>query len=262
MRTPLIAGNWKMHGSLSEIKKLVEEIKRGAENISDVEILLLPTFVHLSFVKELLSHSKIQLGAQNLYLGTQGAFTGEISGVMLKEIGCRYVLIGHSERRTIFNESLNLVAQKFKAAQAAQLIPILCIGETQAERERNETEKVIRNQIESVTQLVGIESLRQAVIAYEPVWAIGTGLTATPEEAQAVHTFIRHLILQNNVDIARTIRILYGGSMKPENAAALLAKPDIDGGLIGGASLDADQFLSICRAQKSEVREQKSTAGK
>jgi triosephosphate isomerase len=253
MRKPLIAGNWKMHGSLSQVSTLVESIKSGTKNITEIEILLLPSFVHLAQVRDLLMNSAIQLGAQNLYLGAQGAFTGEVSGVMLKEIGCKYVLIGHSERRAIFGETLEIVAQKFKAAQAANLIPILCVGETRAEREKNDTEKVIRTQIEAVTHLVGIEALRQAVIAYEPVWAIGTGLTATPEQAQAVHTFIRHLILQNNVDIAKTIRILYGGSMKPENAAALLAKPDIDGGLIGGASLDADQFLTIRHAAQSKV---------
>ena len=237
-----------MNGSLSRNISLIKEIKKGATAFSQIEMLVIPSFVHLEQVKNLLTATNIQLGAQNLHPGTQGAFTGEVSGPMLKDIGCLYVLVGHSERRSLFGETLEIVAQKFKAALAAELIPILCVGETRAEREKNETEKVIRTQIESVTRVVGVEAFSRAVIAYEPVWAIGTGLTATPEEAQKVHTYIRHLILQNNVDIARTIRILYGGSMKPDNAAALLAKPDIDGGLIGGASLESAQFLAICNA--------------
>ncbi len=246
MRKPLIAGNWKMHGSKSQIQSLIDGIKHGAPHYPHAEILVLPTFVHLDYVHNLLSHTSIQLGAQNLYLGTQGAFTGEVSGCMLTEIGCQYVLVGHSERRTLFHEDLNLVAEKFKAAVTSGLKPILCIGETKDERERGDTERVISDQLQSVIQLAGIEAFREAVIAYEPVWAIGTGLTATPEQAQAVHAFIRQLISQNHIDIANTMRILYGGSMKPDNAASLLAMPDIDGGLIGGASLSAESFLKIC----------------
>jgi len=203
--------------------------------------------VHLALAKTCLSGSSVLLGAQNLYIGTQGAFTGEVSAPMLAEIGCEYVLVGHSERRAIFHEDLHLVAEKFKAAQAAGLTPILCIGETRTQRENGETETVVRQQLESVIELVGIDAFKQVVIAYEPVWAIGTGLTATPEQAQEVHAFIRGLLAQNNVDIAGAIRILYGGSMKAENAASLLAMPDIDGGLIGGASLEADSFLAICK---------------
>ena len=235
-----------MHGSVSQINILVEGIKQGATACSDVDILVLPTFVHLAQVHQLLAHSKVLLGAQNLYVGAQGAFTGEVSGPMLAEVGCQYVLVGHSERRAIFQEDLTLVAQKFKAALEAKLIPILCVGETKAERENGATETVVREQIESVIQLTGIEAFKHAVIAYEPVWAIGTGLTATPEQAQAVHAYIRGLITKNNVDIGSAIRILYGGSMKPDNAVSLLAMPDIDGGLIGGASLDAKSFLAIC----------------
>ncbi len=248
MRRPLIAGNWKMHGSESQVKALIEGIKQGAGGYTNIDILVLPTFVHLSRVRDLLHHTAIVWGAQNLYLGAQGAFTGEVAGPMLKELGCQYVLVGHSERRALFHEELSLVAAKFKAALEAGLKPILCVGETRAQRESGETEKVIREQLSSVMQFVGIEALREAVIAYEPVWAIGTGLTATPQQAQDIHAFIRQLILQNNVDIAKTIRILYGGSMKPDNAALLLAMPDIDGGLIGGASLDANSFLAICEA--------------
>jgi triosephosphate isomerase len=172
---------------------------------------------------------------------------------MLKDIGCQYVLVGHSERRTLFGDTLELVAAKFKAAIDAGLKPILCVGETKTEREQGQTEAVIRQQLESVIKLTGINAFSQAVIAYEPVWAIGTGLTATPEMAQEVHAFIRRLIAQNHVDIASTIRILYGGSMKAENASALLAMPDIDGGLIGGAALDVNSFLAICAAASQEV---------
>lgn len=253
MRKPLIAGNWKMHGSLSQIKELVEGIKHGAKNYAQVDILVLPTFVHLSYVHNLLAQSSVLLGAQNLYIGTQGAFTGEVAGPMLKEIGCQYVLVGHSERRTLFHEDLAFLAAKFKAALDAGLQPILCVGETRVERENGKTEQVIKEQLGSVVEFAGIEAFKQAVIAYEPVWAIGTGLTASPEQAQDVHAAIRRQIAQNNVDLAKTIRILYGGSMKPDNAKALLAMPDIDGGLIGGASLEAKSFLAICAAAANEM---------
>lgn len=253
MRKPLIAGNWKMNGSLVEVNLLIDGIKFGIKDNVDafatIDTLVIPTFVHLSYVHELIEEVPlISLGAQNLYLGAKGAFTGEVSGPMLKELGCQYVLIGHSERRSIFKENLEMIAAKFKAAQEAGLIPILCIGETQQERESGQTEAILKTQLESVINVVGIDAFKQAVIAYEPVWAIGTGLTATPEQAQAAHAFIRQLIKQNKVDIAETIRILYGGSMKADNAANLLAMPDIDGGLIGGAALDAGSFLKICEA--------------
>lgn len=248
MRKPLIAGNWKMNGSVSQVESLINGIVSGATALTDVEILVIPTFVHLAQAHALLHGSKVMLGAQNLYPGDKGAFTGEVSGVMLKELGCHYVLIGHSERRTLFHDDLDLCAKKFIAAQAAGLIPILCVGETQAEREASKTESVVQAQLDSVIEMAGIQAFKNAVIAYEPVWAIGTGLTATPEQAQDVHAFIRRHLAQNQVDIAKTMRILYGGSMKPDNAASLLAMPDIDGGLIGGASLDAKGFLAICEA--------------
>jgi triosephosphate isomerase len=243
-----------MHGSKSQVKGLINGLLAGIKqqpalaDQSRIDILVLPTFVHLSEVHDLIAHSPILLGAQNLYLGAQGAFTGEVSGAMLADQGCQYVLIGHSERRSLFHDDLALTAAKFKAAQEAGLIPILCVGETRAQREAGETEKVVREQLDAVLSASGIDAFKQAVIAYEPVWAIGTGLTATPEQAQAVHAFIRNYITQNNVDIGSAIRILYGGSMKAENAASLLAMPDIDGGLIGGASLDATSFLAICEA--------------
>lgn len=252
IRKPLIAGNWKMHGSQAQVQTLLSGIIRGADSFTTrVEIAVLPTFVYLPLANQLLTqaaNTSVLLGAQNLYTGSQGAFTGEVSGAMLKDIGCHYVLIGHSERRAVFHESLDLVAAKFKAAFDAGLKPILCVGETQKEREDEQTERVIREQLASVIEFVGIDSFNRAVIAYEPVWAIGTGLTATPQQAQETHAFIREYLQQNNVDIAETIRILYGGSMKAENAQALLAMPDIDGGLIGGASLNADSFLAICAA--------------
>jgi triosephosphate isomerase (TIM) len=253
VRKPLIAGNWKMHGSQSQVAALMESIKQGASAYPDIDIVVLPTFVHLTQVKHLIAQSPLLLGAQNLYVHAQGAFTGEVSGPMLKEIGCQYVLIGHSERRSIFHEDLPLIAAKFKAALDAGLQPILCIGETQAQREKGETESVVLEQLDSVIKMVGIDAFRQVVIAYEPVWAIGTGLNATPKQAEEVHAFIRQHLSQNNVDIAKTIRILYGGSMKAENAASLLAMPNIDGGLIGGASLDAKSFLMICAAASHEA---------
>lgn len=244
-----------MHGSKSQAQALIEGIKSGAAAYSDVDILVCPTFVHLALAHHLLEKSSVLLGAQNLYLGAQGAFTGEISGAMLKDVGCQFVLVGHSERRSLFHDDLSLVAEKFKAAQQAGLTPILCVGETRAERESGQTESVVRIQLQSVIDAAGIDAFRQAVIAYEPVWAIGTGLTATPEQAQEVHAFIRQLFAQINVDLAKTIRILYGGSMKPDNAASLLAMADIDGGLIGGASLDANSFLTICAAaSQAEVK--------
>ena len=255
MRKPLIAGNWKMHGSLSMVQSLLEGIKKGAGESSSMDILVLPVFVHLAETQKCLSGTTVSWGAQDLYPGLQGAFTGEVSGPMLKEFGCRYVLAGHSERRALFHEDDAAVAAKVSAALAADLTPILCVGETRTQRELGETETIVRTQIEAVLGVIGIEAFHRIVIAYEPVWAIGTGLTATPEQAQAVHAFIRQLFAQNNVDLAQTIRILYGGSMKPENAASLLAMPDIDGGLIGGASLDANSFLAICAAaSQAEVR--------
>lgn len=244
-----------MNGSLSQAKTLIEGIKQGASAYSDIDILVCPPFVHLALAHQLLEKSTIMLGAQNLYLGAQGAFTGEVSGTMLKDVGCEYVLVGHSERRSIFHDDLTSVNEKFTAAQQAGLKPILCIGETREEREAGKTEQVIRTQLQAVIDAAGIEAFRQAVIAYEPVWAIGTGLTATPEQAQEVHAYIRQLLAQINVDIAQTICILYGGSMKPDNAASLLSMNDIDGGLIGGAALDAKSFLAICAAaSRAEVK--------
>lgn len=249
MRKKLVAGNWKMHGNRQSVESLIEGIKQGASLLAEkVEIAVFPSFVYLPSIESKLKDSGISWGAQNLYLGAQGAFTGEISGPMLIDYGCRYVLIGHSERRMYFFEDLKLVAAKFKAAIEYKLQPILCVGETLAQREKNETKQVIAEQLDSVIQLAGLEAFKKAVIAYEPVWAIGTGLTASPEQAQEVHAFIRQQLSKHNVDLAKSISILYGGSVKADNAAGLFAMSDIDGGLVGGASLDANTFLSICQA--------------
>lgn len=256
MRKALIAGNWKMHGSKQQAEALVQALV--AANLPQViDVVVCPSFLHLALVHELIRNTNINLGAQNLYPGSQGAYTGEVAADMLVDIGCKYVLVGHSERRILLNETLDIVAKKFKAAVDAGLMPILCIGETEQERAQQQTEAVIQQQLQSVIDFAGIEAFKKAVLAYEPVWAIGTGLTATPAQAQQVHALIRQQLAQNNVAIGETIRILYGGSMKPENAQALLSMQDIDGGLIGGASLKADQFLSICTAalQKNTAKQ-------
>lgn len=248
MRKKIVAGNWKMHGSRCDAQTLMESVKKGSKALPQVNVVILPPFVHLQQTQAMLENSGITWGGQNLYLGKQGAFTGEISGPLLVDYGCQYVLVGHSERRIIFLEDLTLVAAKFKAALDCGLIPILCVGESLEQRESQKAEEVISQQLESVIELVGIEAFNKAVIAYEPVWAIGTGLTATPQQAQEMHQFIRQQIGKQDIDIANKLRILYGGSVKADNAAGLFAMPDIDGGLVGGASLDAGQFLEICRA--------------
>lgn len=248
MRKKIVAGNWKMHGSREAANTLLNGIKEGAPHFSTVSIIVFPSFIHLPLAENVLAKNHVAWGGQNLYLGVSGAFTGEISGSMLVDYGCQYVLVGHSERRQLFHEDSPLVAQKFKAAIDAGLQPILCVGETEQQRKADQTEAVIAEQLQAVLDLVGVDAFKQAVVAYEPVWAIGTGLTATPEQAQAVHQYIRHLFKEYSLDVAETVRILYGGSVKADNAAQLFAMPDIDGGLVGGASLDAKNFLAICQA--------------
>jgi triosephosphate isomerase len=243
-----VAGNWKMHGSRREASELLAAIQAGARELTTVELAVFPSYVHLAAAEQHLANTPVAWGAQNLYLGEAGAFTGEISGPMLVDYGCRYVLVGHSERRLYFFEDLPLVAAKFKAAIQFGLQPILCLGESLAQREKELTERVISEQLESVIEAAGIDVFHQAVIAYEPVWAIGTGLTATPEQAQAVHHYIRRQLERHSIDVAKTTRILYGGSVKADNAKALFAMPDIDGGLVGGASLNATSFLEIGKA--------------
>jgi triosephosphate isomerase len=248
MRTPLVAGNWKMNGTRDSVAELMQGITAGAEAISGAEILVCPPFVHLSQVQELIAASPIALGAQDLYVEQGGAYTGEVSGPMLQDSGCKYVLVGHSERRALMGERNAIVARKFAAAQAAGLIPILCVGESLEERQSDSTLAVIGSQFSTVVDAVGIEAFAQAVVAYEPVWAIGTGETASPEQAQEVHAALRGMAAKRSARIAADLRLLYGGSVKSANAADLFSMSDIDGGLIGGASLEASEFLAICAA--------------
>ena len=249
MRQTLVAGNWKMNGSRASVKALLEQMKSGMKDVEQAEVAVCVPFVFLADVQQLLTGSPIVWGAQNLGTQTSGAFTGEISGQMLKEFGCTYVIVGHSERRNLYRESDVLVAEKFAAAQRDALTPILCVGELLEDRENGETEAVVARQLDEVLNArAGVKALRNAVIAYEPVWAIGTGKTASPEQAQQVHAFIRNRIAEQDQKIATNIRILYGGSVKASNAEDLFGMPDIDGGLIGGASLDAAEMLAICRA--------------
>lgn len=247
-RRTLVAGNWKMNGSRTESAALLEGVKKGLGSASKAEVAVCPPFVLIPLAAEKLAGSVVAWGGQNLSAHKSGAYTGEISGPMLKDYGCTYVIVGHSERRTLYGENDALVAEKYVAAQAANLIPILCVGETLQEREANQTETVVARQLDAVIEKHGIGSFNNAVIAYEPVWAIGTGKTATPQQAQDVHRFIRARLTARNKAVADKVRILYGGSMKGSNARELLAQPDIDGGLIGGASLQAEEFLTICRA--------------
>lgn len=248
MRQPLVAGNWKLNGSKENTKQLIEGIMGGIKDVKAAEVAVCPPFIYLPQAAELLKGSKISWGSQNICEHTAGAYTGEVSAPMLKEFGCKYAIIGHSERRTIYGESDALIAQKFIGAVNGSVIPIFCIGELLEEREAGETESVVARQLDAVINAAGIETFAKAVIAYEPVWAIGTGKTATPEQAQDVHAFIRQRLAKHDANVASKVQILYGGSVKPDNAEELFAKEDIDGGLIGGASLDADSFLAICRA--------------
>lgn len=247
MRRKLVAGNWKMNGSLDSIHTLLGGIKDGMGDVN-CDVAVCPPAIYIPKVFGLLDGVAVDVGSQNVCDQDSGAFTGEIAGSMLKEAGVKYAIVGHSERRALYGESDELVAARFAAARRNGLIPILCIGETQEEREKGITEDVCARQIDAVLAVEGIEAFADAVIAYEPVWAIGTGLTATPEQAQEVHAFIRGKMAGLDQGIADKLVIQYGGSMNAGNAAELLGQPDIDGGLIGGASLKAEDFLAICRA--------------
>lgn len=247
MRQVLVAGNWKMNGSRESIKGLLDGIKAGMGDVK-AQVAVCAPYVYLADVQAQLAGSNIGFGAQDIATEDSGAYTGEVSGPMLNDFGCQYVIVGHSERRSLFCEADDDTARKFAAARRHGMTPILCVGESLAEREGNVTEEVVARQLDAVIALEGVAALNDAVIAYEPVWAIGTGLTASPEQAQAVHAFIRAKIAGLDAAVAEKVQILYGGSMKPGNAAELIAQPDIDGGLIGGAALVADDFLGICRA--------------
>lgn len=248
MRRKLVAGNWKMFGSLVQNEALLKAVAAGAAGMPGVDCAVCVPFPYLAQAQQMLSGSRVVWGAQDVHQTEKGAYTGEVAASMLKDFECRYVIVGHSERRSLYGETSKLVAEKFAAAQKIGLIPILCVGETLEQREGGVTEAMVAEQLDTVTGLLGVQSLRSAVVAYEPVWAIGTGKTATPEQAQAVHAFIRQRIADQDGQIAQGLCILYGGSVKADNAAELFAMPDIDGGLIGGASLIAEDFLAICRA--------------
>ena len=248
MRDFLIAGNWKMNGSTAFNADLVAGIVAGAPAAQNVKLLICPPFPYIAAVAEAADGSGVAVGAQNVSQHASGAFTGEVAPSMLSDVGCDYVIVGHSERRTLYGEDSRQVAEKFKAALGACMKPILCVGETLEQRQAGETEAVVDEQLDAVLDLVGIAAFGSAVIAYEPVWAIGTGMTATPEQAQDVHEHIRGRLATHSAEVAESTQILYGGSMKGDNAAGLLAKADIDGGLIGGASLKAADFLAIARA--------------
>ncbi len=250
MRTTLVAGNWKMNGTRDSIKVLLDGIKAGMGDVKCQVAVCAPS-IYIADVKLQLEGSNVALGAEDVNEQEKGAFTGEISTSMLNDFAVQYVIVGHSERRDIYKETDELVAKKFAATRAAGMIPILCVGELLEERESGITEQVVARQLKAVIDLEGIAALADCVIAYEPVWAIGTGKTASPEQAQAVHAFIRGLIAEQDKAIANKIQILYGGSVKGSNAVELFAMDDIDGGLIGGASLMADDFLAICRAGKA-----------
>lgn len=247
MRRPLVVGNWKMNGTLSGAKQLTAAILEGLDAAA-VEAAICVPFVYLPATAEQIAQAALTLGAQNVADQASGAYTGEVSATMLKDFNCKYAIVGHSERRSYYGDSNESVAARFAQAIAAGIIPILCVGETLQQREQRQTFQVIDEQLEAVIAKTGIEAFAGSVIAYEPVWAIGTGKTASDEQAQEVHRYIRERIAALNPGIAENLQILYGGSVKPDNAQGLFSMPDIDGGLIGGASLDANSFLKIYRS--------------
>ncbi|MBO7435904.1 triose-phosphate isomerase [bacterium] len=248
MRTPVIAGNWKMNKTVAEAVALASEIKEKVAGVENVKIIVCPVFTAVKSVADVLKGTNVKVGAQDMYWETSGAFTGEVSGEMLKEAGAEYVIIGHSERRQYFGETNETVNKKLKKALSIGLKPIVCIGETLADREAGNTEAVVEKQVREGFVGLTAEEMKGTIIAYEPVWAIGTGKTATADQAEAVHAFVRNLVSQLwDKETADAVVIQYGGSMKPENVASLLAQPDIDGGLIGGAALKADSFEKLVK---------------
>lgn len=248
MRQKLVVGNWKMNGSLQANQLLLKELSAGITDARGVAVAVCVPFPYLAQAQALLADTSLAWGAQNLSEKDSGAFTGEVAASMLRDFACRYVLVGHSERRTLYGENNALVAEKFAAALAGGLQPILCVGETLAERETGKTGEVVAKQVAAAIDRAGIAAFSKAVVAYEPVWAIGTGKTASSAQAQEVHAAIRAQVARADVKVAEGLQILYGGSVKPSNAAELFGMPDIDGGLIGGASLVASDFLAICQA--------------
>ena len=247
MRRTIVAGNWKLHGSRQFATELVGQVAAGLP-LQGVELVILPPLPYLGDLVEDFEGTALAFGSQDVSSNEKGAYTGEVSAAMLGDVGARYGLVGHSERRQYHHESSELVARKFVAAVHAGLVPVLCVGETLEQREAGQTEQVIAAQLAPVLELAGVDAFAGAVVAYEPVWAIGTGRTASPEQAQAVHAFIRGEVAGRDARIADSLPILYGGSVKPDNAAELFSQPDVDGGLVGGASLVAADFLAIARA--------------
>lgn len=248
MRQTLVAGNWKMNGSKESIQSLLSGIAAGMSEVDNTAVVVCAPYIYIPLVSEQVADTNISFGSESISEYEAGAYTGEISASMLNDFGTQYAIVGHSERRSIYGEQNADTANKYAAARKAGIKPILCLGESLEEREQGVTEEVVSRQLDAVLELEGVESLADAVIAYEPVWAIGTGMTATPEQAQEVHKFIRGKIAAMNAEVADKVQILYGGSMNAGNANELLAMEDIDGGLIGGASLKAEDFLAICKA--------------
>ncbi|MBY8983736.1 MAG: triose-phosphate isomerase [Candidatus Lokiarchaeota archaeon] len=256
MRKPIVGGNWKMNrGTPKESKEMLISFVPLMKNVLNVDVVIAPPFTGLISTYEIIKHTNIKLGAQNMYFEEQGAFTGEISPIFLKEIGVEYVILGHSERRNIFNESDELVNKKLKKSLMIGLKPIVCIGEHLEEREAGKTKDIIENQVKGSFKDLTSDQMIQTVIAYEPIWAIGTGKTATPEEAEEIHMFIRELISQKyNQETADSVRIQYGGSIKPQNAEILFSKENIDGGLVGGASLQSESLAEIVLAAEKSIQ--------
>lgn len=248
MRQPMVVGNWKMCGCRSDIKVLLVGVLAGVASGGAPEVVVCPPAVYLDQVSSQLRGSEVKLSGQNCASAAEGAYTGEVSAAMLADVGCQYVIVGHSERRQYFLETDESVAEKFRLVQASGLVPILCVGETLEQRRSGDANKVVASQLESVIDSVGVDSFLAAVVAYEPVWAIGTGLTATPEQAQEMHAYIRSLVAEKKGEVAQELRVLYGGSVKPENARELFSQADVDGGLVGGASLEAEKFVAIVKA--------------
>lgn len=255
MRRPLVCGNWKLHGSLESARTLVDAVLEGTADLESVDVAVCPVFVHLPLACERVSGSRMAVGAQDVSDRDEGAFTGEVAAPMLAELGARLAIVGHSERRARHGETDAGVAAKFAAARQAGLVPILCVGESLEQRDAGRALEVVGAQLDAVLARTGVAGFDGGVIAYEPVWAIGTGRTATPDDAQEVHALLRSRLAAHDEGLAARTRIVYGGSMKAANATRLLAMGDIDGGLVGGASLDADQFISIARAAAGAVHE-------
>lgn len=254
MRKPIVIGNWKLNGSVASATALIKGIMSKRSGLDTIEMGVCPPFVLIPQVVALTAETGLMVGAQNCSEFGGGAYTGEVSAEMIQDVGCQYVLVGHSERRTLFGETDAIVANKTRVALEAGLTPILCVGETLEERQSGQMNVVVGRQIDTVIQVIGIAAFERLVVAYEPVWAIGTGQTATPGQAQAMHAAIRAQLATHSAAVAQSVRIQYGGSIKPDNAAVLLAQPDIDGGLIGGASLNAEDFIAICRAAAGSLR--------